>query len=142
MPPVSVPPVAAVGAKWQRRAASAGTEYEQGVTGAGTRWATNAAAADKTYQQAVTTAAAAGRFGKGVAKAGAAKYERMAREKGPARYSQGVSVAESDYAASVAPYLQAIGSVDLPARGPAGSEGNYQRVAAIGKALRQLKLSR
>jgi hypothetical protein len=42
----------------------------------------------------------------------------------------------------VTPYIQAIGAVDLPPRGPAGSQGNYARVAAIGTALRRLKESR
>lgn len=142
MPPANVPPVNAVASKWARRAASAGTEYENGVTGSGARWAAASSAAEKNYQAGVTQAAASGRFGKGVQKAGAAKYERGAREKGPARFAQGVSVAEPDYSAAVQPYLTAIGSVDLPPRGPAGSEGNYARVAAIGKALRQLKLGR
>lgn len=142
MPPVNVPPVSSVAAKWARRAGSASGEYEQGVTGAGARWAAAAGAAEKNYQAGVTQAAASGRFGKGVAKAGASKYERGAREKGTGRFAQGVAVAEGDYSGAVQPFLSAISSVDLPPRGPAGSEGNYARVAAIGKALRQLKLGR
>ncbi len=142
MPTARVPPVSTVAAKWARRAASAGPEYEMGVTGAGGRWQAAAAAAEGNYKTAVTTAASAGRFGRGVAKAGGAKYERGATTKGPARFAQGVGVAEGDYSSQVAPYLQAIASVDLPPRQPAGSEGNMQRVAAIARALRALKVGR
>ncbi len=142
MPPATVPSVANVAAKWARRAASAGGEYEQGVRSTSRSWAGSAKAAEGNYRTGVTAAASAGRYGKGVDRAGDAKWKRGAIEKGPMRYSQGVGVAEKDYADQVAPYLSAIASVDLPARGPTGSEGNYARVAAIGKALRQLSQSR
>lgn len=142
MPAPRVPPVSQVAAKWARRAASAGPEYELGVTGAGTRWQTNAAAAENNFKAAVTAAAAAGRFGRGIAKAGGAKYEKNAVSKGPARFAQGVGVAEPDYSSQVAPFLQVIAATDLPARQPTGSEGNIQRVAAIARALRALKVGR
>jgi hypothetical protein len=105
-------------------------------------WAGAAGAAEKNYVAGVNAAAAAGRFGKGVAKAGDAKWKKNAAEKGPARYAQGVGVAQGDYQSQVAPYLEAIGRVDIPARGPVGSESNYGRTAVIGKALRALKVGR
>lgn len=142
MPAARVPPVSQVASKWARRAASAGAEYELGVTGAGTRWQAATLAAENNYKTAVAAAAGAGRFGKGVARAGGTKYESGATKKGPGRFAQGVGVAEPDYSSQVAPYLQAIAATDLPARQPAGSEGNIQRVAAIARALRALKLSR
>jgi hypothetical protein len=142
MPPAAVRNPGSVGAKWARRAGSAGQEYSEGVAGAGQRWQTASTAAAGTWQQGVTAAAGRGAYGKGVTRAGAARYTRGATEKGPSRYSGGVAVAEGDYSAAVAPYLQAIGAVDLPPRGPAGSPGNLQRVGAIATALRKLKESR
>ncbi len=142
MPPAIVPPVSRVAAKWARRAASAGQEYTEGVSMTPRSWQAAAAAAEKNYVAGVTDAASKGRFGKGVARAGDAKWKKNATEKGPARFAQGVSVAEGDYSSQVAPFLEAIGRVDLPPRGPAGSEANYNRVAAIGKALRALKVGR
>jgi len=135
---VVVPSVSKVAAKWARRAGSASTEYSEGVNNTSRSWATAAAAGEKNYVAGVTSAASAGRFGKGVAKAGDAKWKRGATVKGPARYSSGVAEAEQDYSSQVGPYLEAIGRVNLPERGPTGSEGNYARVSAIGKALRQL----
>jgi len=142
MPPANVPSVATVAAKWARRAASASGEYEQGIRATTRSWAAAAKGAEGNYRTGVTAAASAGRYGKGVDRAGDAKWKRNAMEKGPARFSSGVAVAEKDYYDQVAPYLSAIASVDLPPRGPAGSEGNYARVAAIGKALRQLSQAR
>ncbi len=138
MPPAIVPSVSRVAAKWARRSASAGQEYSEGVTMSTKSWAGAAAAAEKNYQAGVTAAASAGRFGKGVAKAGDAKWKKGATEKGPGRFAQGVAVAEGDYSAQVAPYLEAISRTDLPARGPRGSQQNYQRTVAIGTALNAL----
>lgn len=142
MPPPIVPSVSKVAAKWSRRAQSAGQEYAEGVMSTTRSWAASAAAGEKNYNAGVAAASAAGRFGKGVARAGDSKWKKNATEKGPARYSQGVAVAEQDYATQVGPFLEAIGRVNLPERGPTGSEGNYGRVSAIGKALRQLSQSR
>lgn len=142
MPNPVVPSVGKVAAKWARRAGSAGQEYSEGVASSTRSWATSALAAEKNYQAGVTAAATAGRFGKGVSRAGDAKWKKGAMEKGPMRYSQGVGQAEADYANQVGPFLEAIGRTNLPERGPTGSDGNYARVAAIGKALRQLAQSR
>lgn len=142
MPPATVPSAARVADKWARRAGSAGTEYEQGVMGTSKSWAAASGAAEKNYGAGVNAAIGAGRYGKGVARAGDAKWKKNAAEKGPSRFAQGVGVAQQDYQNQVAPYLEAIGRVDLPARGPVGSESNYGRVQAVGKALRALKVGR
>jgi predicted RecA/RadA family phage recombinase len=142
MPPAIVPPTSRVAQKWARRAGNAGEEYAEGVRTTPKSWATAAKAAENNYKTGVTQAATAGRYGKGVDRVGDAKWKKNAAEKGPARFSQGVAVAEQDYSAQVGPYLEAIGRTDLPPRGPAGSEANYNRVSAIGKALRQLSQSR
>ncbi len=139
MPTPTVPPVARVAAKWARRAASASTEYQEGIQSTTADWAGAASAAEGAYKAGVAAAATAGRYGKGVNRAGTQRWKKGALDKGPSRYAQGVGVAEGDYSGQVAPFLEAIGRTDLPPRGPAGSEGNYQRSAAIGKALRQLR---
>lgn len=136
-----VPSAAMAAAKWNRRASSASGEYEQGVRAA-TGWQAAATAGEKNFEAGIQGAIAAKRYGKGVARVGDAGWQKATVEKGPARFAQGVGVAESSYAGQVAPYLEAIGRTDLPPRGPVGSEGNFARVMAIGKALRQLKTSR
>lgn len=138
----NVPSVSRVAQKWARRAGSAGQEYAEGVANTPKSWQANTQAAEKNFAAGVQAAVSAGRFGKGVARAGDTKWKKNATEKGPMRFAQGVQSAEGDYASQVGPFLELIGRTNLPERGPTGSEGNYGRVAAIGKALRQLSQSR
>lgn len=142
MPPAIVRNPGGVGQKWATRAANAQGDYSQGVQGAGGRWSSGAAAAKASWQQGVTAAAGRDAYAKGIQRAGQEKYTRNATTKGPARYAEGVGVGQQDYSTAVAPYLQAIAAVDLPPRGPAGSQGNYARVTSIGTALRKLRESR
>lgn len=142
MPAAAVPNVGRAAAKWARRAASAGGEYEEGVRTTPKDWAGNTAAAEKNYHAGVQAAMSAGRFAKGVTRAGNAKWKKGALEKGPGRFAQGVGLAEADYAKQMAPVLEVIGRTDLPPRGPAGSEANYQRSSVLGKALRAWRMGR
>lgn len=142
MPTSTVPPVSRVAAKWARRAGSAAGEYEDGVRNTTRSWAGAATAGAANYKAGVASAAAEGRFEKGISKAGDAKWKRGATEKGPARFSQGVAAAEQDYSGGVAPFLELIGRTDLPMRGPVGSAGNYQRVQRLGEALHKARVGR
>jgi hypothetical protein len=80
-----------------------------------------------------------GAYEKGIANAGDSRWSRGAVEKGPARYSQGVSLAGGDYEKGMAPVLDVIGRTDLPPRGPKGSEANFARMVPIPRALAALK---
>lgn len=142
MPAPRVRPVAEAASKWKRRAEVATTDYTDGAANAGGRWATNAAAGNQNYVTGVTAAAQAGRFAKGVQKAGAGKYQRGITDKGAARYAPGVAAGDQDYQTGVAPYLTALASLDLPPRGPRGTASNINRVATVAKALRDLKMAR
>lgn len=127
------------GDKWQRRAQVAGPDYTAGVENPRRQWAEAAAGADATYRQAVTEAAAQGRFGAGVRRAGDARWREGAVAKGPSRFAEGVSLAVGRWQTGFNPYQAAIARVQLPPRGPAGSPQNLQRVAAIAQTLRQVK---
>lgn len=139
MPTPNVPSISIIAERWARRASAASPDYQSGVEKTTRDWAAAAQGAESAYKQGVTEAANAGRFGKGVQKAGTAKWRKRAAEVGPARYSQGVQVAQPEYQGGFAPFAEAIGRVDLPARGPKGSAQNYNRVAPIGNALNALK---
>jgi hypothetical protein len=128
--------------KWKRRASSASEEYRIGVETTPKSWAGAAAAAKAAYTTGITESIARNDYEKGVAKAGDAKWKDRASKLGPSRFSQGVNESEGAYSSGVAPVLAAIGAVDLTPRGPVGSESNYSRSAAIGKALRQLRTGR
>jgi hypothetical protein len=128
--------------KWKRRAGSAGEEYRVGVETTPASWSAAAKAAKDAYKAGVTEAANQGRYERGIDAAGDGKWKDRAAKLGPSRFAQGVQESESAYSNGVGPVLQAIGSVDLPPRGPVGSEGNYARTAAIGRALRALRVGR
>ena len=120
-------------------AGNAAQAYSDGVQNPRRPWAEAAAAAEDSYKQGVTAAAAAGRFGKGVRKAGDAKQKTRAATLGAQRYPAGVASAAQAYQEGFAPYHAGIGSVTLPPRGPKGSPSNIQRVTAIATRLRQIK---
>ena len=139
---IVVKPTGQTAEKWARRAASASGEYADGVATTSRSWETATAAAEANYKAGVTEAAGRGAFGSGVKRAGNAKWRENSLKKGPGRFSEGVGVGQQEYASRVGPYLDAIGRVDLPPAGPRGAAQNYQRVQAIGTALRALKVGR
>ena len=130
----------AAASKWKRRSETAQGEYEEGVRSPRTGWAQATAASEKAYEAGVQAAIGRKAFGAGVKNAGDTKWQQNALAKGPARYTQGVGLAENAYEAGFAPYRQVISNLNLPARGPKGDPTNIQRVAAVAKALHDAKL--
>ena len=79
---IKVKDAAASAAKFTQRAAAAAPDYAKGVQGAGNLWQQNSGAANDSYVAGVTAAANAGRYKKGVDRAGGNKYETNAAGKG------------------------------------------------------------
>jgi hypothetical protein len=104
-------------------------------------WAVATAAGEDNWKAGVQAAATAGRFSKGVRKAGSSVWAAGALGKGKDRYAPGVADAKEKYAAGVQPYLDAIGSITLPPRYPRGDSRNIARVTAITTALHNKKMS-
>lgn len=122
--------------KWSDRAAGADKDYMKGVQGAGNRWVEGAAAAEDAYKSGVADAASKGRFGRGVRKAGAAKYQDRAVKFGPDRFRQGVQGSKSDYQRGVEPYRAALAGANLEPRGARGSSNNARRVQQVMDIMR------
>lgn len=137
-----IKPLDQTGAKWKRVAGSAQREYEEGVRNPRKSWATQTAAAESSYNQGVQDAISRGSFGAGVKRAGDAKWQKNAVEKGPQRFSQGVGLAEDAYVNGFEPYHRAIANLSLPPRGPKGDPKNIDRVRAVSETLHDLKISR
>lgn len=125
--------------KWATRTQAAGGDYASGASNPRVPWAQATAAAETNYQSGVNDAIARGAFGKGVQEAGDQKWRSGITEKGRTRYQQGAAVAQGDYDRGFARYKTVLEGVTLPPRGPKGQ--NYQRVQAVGDALRQAKLT-
>lgn len=135
----NIKPLDASADKWQRRAAVAGDDYRRGVENPRTGWEQAATAAASSYQQGVTAAATSGKFAAGIRRAGNAKWAKNAAAKGPTRFAEGVQLAVGEWQTGFGPYQTAISALTLPARGPAGSPQNLQRVTIIANALRTVR---
>jgi len=126
--------------KFAKRASAAAPEYQRGVAGAGNKWLTGATASEDAYSQGVAEAAANKRYGAGVRKAGASKYQDRATKLGPQRYQTGVAEGAPEWGKNFAPHAQTLASIDLGPKGMRGSEQNYNRARQVGQALRMKKL--
>jgi hypothetical protein len=139
---IRVKDTGALAKKFVRNASGASGDYTDGVKAAGGDWETNTKASEDNYKLGVTQAANDGRFGRGVAKAGAGKYTQRASTLGAQRYPTGVAAAEGDWAQGAQPYLQAIANMTLPPRRPKGDPGNQARANAVAAALRAMKVGK
>lgn len=126
--------------KWARVSSGAQAEYEEGIRNPRKDWAAATSAAESAYDKGIQQAVAAKRFGKGVKKAGTGKWQTMALQKGPHRWSEGIGFATSSYADAFAPYHSALGAITYPSKGPKGDPGNIARVAIVSKTLHDLKI--
>ena len=133
--------VSEIAGKWARVTPARAADYKAGVENPKRDWAEAASAAESVYKQAVIEAANAGRYGKGIERAGTAKWKHGATTKGPSRFAAGVALGKDAYMKGFAPYQEVIASTSLPARGPKGDPANLQRVAAIATALHERKIS-
>ena len=126
--------------RFQRRAAGAVQEYQDGVA-ENTTWEGNTAGAEANYAAGVQKAVSKKSFGKGVKRSGQRAFQDGVAKKGSTRYPQGVSDAGPQWQSGFDPFAKTIEATQLPARGPKGSEGNYDRVRKIGQALHDKKES-
>lgn len=139
---IRIKDTASIAKKFVNRASGAAADYTDGVRAAGSDWETNTKASEDNYKLGVTQAANDGRFGRGVAAAGAAKYVDRASTLGSQRYPTGIAAAEGAYSRNVQPFLDTMKSLDLPARRPKGDPANVNRVAIVNAALRKLRLGK
>ena len=137
---VDVKPINDVVTKWETRSGGATQDYTKGAVAAANKYATEAGAAAPNYQAGVTASFGRNAYQTGVQKAGAAKYSMGVTKKGGARYAGGITAGKESFSQGMTGVLSTLQGVTLPARGPRGSPGNIQRVAAIASALRAAKV--
>lgn len=97
-------------------------------------------AAESNYEQGVQKGIQGKRFGKGVAKAGTAKWQQNTLAKGPSRWAEGIGMSTQAYEDGFAPFRRVIEVTTLPPRGPKGDPRNIQRVQVMADALHKEKL--
>ena len=138
MPPIK--PLDKISKKWVRVSGQSQESYREGIDSTTKDWADATAGAETNYEAGVNAAIAQKRFGKGVRAAGTAKWKQNALAKGPARFAEGVRLAENAYRTGFEPYRQVIENTTLPDRLPKGDPGNIERVRVMAEALHAKKL--
>lgn len=131
--------IQAIQEKWGRVTPTRTEDYTIGIRNPKRDWAQASAAAKESHKAAMTAAAQNDSYGKGVAKAGTAKWQERAAKKGPQRFAEGVVVGAGDYGSGFAPYADVIKATALTPRFPTGDIRNLDRVKAISQALRKKK---
>jgi hypothetical protein len=131
-----------ISSKWARVASVSQGEYEEGVRNPRSDWAEQARLAEGNYERGVQQSIQRKAFGKGVAKAGTAKWQERTLTKGPSRWADGIQQSKNAYEQGFAPYREVIQRTTLPPRGPKGDPKNVQRVAVLAEALHSEKISR
>lgn len=134
-----VKPVARIREKWTRVTPQRTEDFKLGVQNPRRDWEKSASGAKETHKAAMVQAAASDAYGKGVAKAGTAKWQSRALQKGPGRFAEGVMVGGDDYEKGFAPYRDEIEKTVLPPKFPRRDPRNVQRVSAIATALGKKK---
>jgi len=122
--------------KWAARAAVATPDFTQGVERSAD-WQGNTLNAKDNYNAGVQKAVAEDKFAKGVNKTTTADWRQATKTKGAARWSAGVAAAKDDFKKGIGEVLGAIQATSLPARGPKGSEQNFERSKTLGKSLHE-----
>jgi len=129
-----------VAEKWARVTPARADDYRKGVENPKKDWAGETLAAGDAYEAGVTAAIGNKQFQKGVKEAGSSTWQTGATTKGVTRWPAGVSGAQDKYEHRVAPFLDEIARIKLPARRPKGDPGNIERVRAIADALHKKKV--
>ena len=125
--------------KWTRVTPLRSEDYKLGVTSPRRDWEKSAVAAKDSHKMAMATAAAQDSFAKGVTRAGSAKWQARALQKGPGRFAEGVMVGGDDYEKGFAPYRDELEKTVLPPRFPRRDPRNIQRVSIGNLALAKKK---
>lgn len=131
---------AEIAKKWATVTPGRSAFYKAGVSAPKKDWEAMTKAAEGAYEEGVTGGIARKAFGKGVDKAGTAKWKRKSVDVGAGRWGPGVRVAEADFRSGYDPYRAKILEITLDPRFPRGDPRNYDRVKVIGDALHALKI--
>ena len=130
-----IKPMSRISEKWTRVTPMRSEDYKLGVQSPRRDWDKSAIAAAESHKAAMAAAGAANSFSKGVAKAGNAKWQQRALQKGPGRFAEGVMVGGPDYEKGFAPFRDIIEKTPMPPRFPKRDPRNIQRVSVLNLAL-------
>lgn len=129
-------------AKFTQNGAQGQTAYVANASAAAQRWNDHTVASEANYVAGVQAAASRGAFGKGVTKAGPAKYAKQINAVAGPRFADGIGKAGPTWQAGFAPAAQFVSSVDIGNRGLRGSQANKARSSAMQDAFHAYKVGK
>jgi len=135
---MNVPSAAVIAERFVKYAPQRADRFEEGVRHPDKDWEKETAEAEDNYEVGVKAAITRKAFGKGVKKCGTSRQQSKTIQNIP-RWTEGISNAEDDMAAAMAPVVAVMAAVKLPKVYPKGDPRNYERVKAVGTALRKAK---
>ena len=130
-----------IAAKYARVTPGRATDYADGVRSPKKDWKANTSAAKDAWAQGVQEAIGAGRFDRGVSKAGTEKWQRKTVDVGVPRWGAGVTAGKADYASGFGPYQAVIAALPEGVKGAKGDPRNFDIVVKIGTALHAKKIA-
>lgn len=136
---MKVPSASVIAARFVKFAPLRSDRFEEGVRNPIKDWEKETVAAEDNYNKGVTAAIARKAFGKGVKKCGTATQQSKTITKGIPRWIDGIQGSEADMAKAMGPVVAVLEATTLPPRYPTGDSRNYDRVKAVGTALRAAK---
>jgi len=137
---VAIRPLEEIADKYKRVTPGRADEYKRGVEAPLEDWASEAAKAEPAWIDGIQDAIGRKAFSAGVKRAGTAKWQKRALEKGVGRYPEGVRIGAEEYPEDFAPYHEVIARLTLPERGRRGDPKNIERVRIIADALHKKRM--
>lgn len=131
--------IADIGKKFIDVTPQRSAEYAAGVKAPRRDWQQSTEASEDRYEEGVQKAIQLKAFGRGVREAGTAKYQKGVADKGASRWPVGIRLALAAFIKGFGPYRDEIERTTLPQRYARRDPRNIDRVAAIDKALAELK---
>ncbi|MEM2175118.1 MAG: hypothetical protein QXI58_05820 [Candidatus Micrarchaeia archaeon] len=135
MPKIVLRDLDTIAKKWVDVTPGRAAYYEAGVRNPLEDWASEAIKAAPVYKAAVQVANIDKLYAGGVKMAGTPKWQKKATELGVPRFGPGVSAALDDYKNGFGPYHATLAALEIPERGPRGSDANWEISKKVGKAL-------
>lgn len=141
MPKIVLRDIESIAKKWVEVTPGRAGYYEAGVKNPLEDWESETVRAAPVYKAAVQAANIDKLYSGGVKRAGTAKWQKKAVELGVPRFGPGVSAALDDYKDGFAPYHAVLSALEIPERGPRGSDANWEISKKVGKALAQKRIA-
>jgi len=135
---MNMPSAQQIAERYSKYAPQRADRFEEGVRSPKKDWKTNTKAAESNYEEGVRAGISRKAFGKGVEKCGTARQQERTIKK-INRWPEGIVDAQDDMAKAMEPVVAVMSAVKLPPRYAKGDPRNYERVKAIGTALRKAK---